>query len=147
MFSVFLHTAKKKKRILWPQSARELYRPSDRPMLAKIVPTFATMVSATDPYGRILCFLDQYIKKQVVKMQYENTAKLFIIFYDLYFKRILHEDIPQDKTITIAYSTSIFTVKDSVLSSFVKFHLLPCMHTHSDIFSSIVCYSLTKNFI
>jgi hypothetical protein len=38
------------------QSASELYRPSDRRLLAKFVPTFADrgcrVVSATDPYGR-----------------------------------------------------------------------------------------------
>jgi hypothetical protein len=44
----------------WPWSASELYRPtkSDRRLSAKLVPTFADrgcrVVSATDPYGRIL---------------------------------------------------------------------------------------------
>jgi hypothetical protein len=41
----------------------ELYRPSDRRLSAKLVPTFADrgchVVSATDPYGRILGFLDR----------------------------------------------------------------------------------------
>jgi hypothetical protein len=41
----------------------ELYRPSDRRLSAKLVPTFADkgcrVVSATDPYGCILSFLDQ----------------------------------------------------------------------------------------
>jgi hypothetical protein len=40
----------------------ELYRPSDRQLLAKLVTTFAERVcravSVTDPYGRILGFLD-----------------------------------------------------------------------------------------
>jgi hypothetical protein len=44
----------------WPESASELYRPSDRHLL---VPLFADtvchVVSATDPYGRILDFLDR----------------------------------------------------------------------------------------
>jgi hypothetical protein len=44
----------------WPEFASELYRPS---LLAKLVPTFADkgcrMVSATDPYGRILGFIDR----------------------------------------------------------------------------------------
>jgi hypothetical protein len=47
----------------WPESASELSRPSDRRLSAKLVPTFAVrgcrMVSATDPYGRILGFLDR----------------------------------------------------------------------------------------
>jgi CBS-domain-containing membrane protein len=47
----------------WPESASELYRPSDRRFSAKLVPTFADrgchMVSVTDPYGGILGFLDR----------------------------------------------------------------------------------------
>jgi hypothetical protein len=46
----------------WPESASELYRPKDRRLSAKLVPTFADrrchVVSATDPYGRILGFLE-----------------------------------------------------------------------------------------
>jgi hypothetical protein len=45
-----------------PQSASELYRPSDHPS-ENLVPTFADrrsrVVCVTDPYGRILGFLDQ----------------------------------------------------------------------------------------
>jgi hypothetical protein len=47
----------------WPQSASELYRPSDRRLSAKLVATFADrgcrVVSATDHCGRILGFLDR----------------------------------------------------------------------------------------
>jgi hypothetical protein len=47
----------------WPESASEVYRPSDRRLSATLVPTFADrrwhMVNATDPYGRILGFLDR----------------------------------------------------------------------------------------
>jgi hypothetical protein len=47
----------------WSESASELYRPSDRRLSAKLVPTFADrgchVVSVTDPYGRILDFLDR----------------------------------------------------------------------------------------
>jgi CBS-domain-containing membrane protein len=47
----------------WPQSANELYRPSDRSLSTELVPTFADkgcrVVNVTDPYGRILGFLDQ----------------------------------------------------------------------------------------
>jgi hypothetical protein len=46
-----------------PESASELYRPSDRRLSPKLVPTFAYIgshvVSATDSYCRILCFLDR----------------------------------------------------------------------------------------
>jgi hypothetical protein len=48
---------------LWPESASGLYRPSDRRLSAKLVPTFSDrgycVVSTTDPYGRILGFLDR----------------------------------------------------------------------------------------
>jgi hypothetical protein len=48
---------------LWPESTRELYRPSDRRMSAKLVPTSADrgrhVVSVTDPFGRIIGFLDR----------------------------------------------------------------------------------------
>jgi hypothetical protein len=47
----------------WSESASELYRPSDRRLSAKWLPTFAErgchVVSVTDPYGRILGFLDR----------------------------------------------------------------------------------------
>jgi hypothetical protein len=47
----------------WSESASELYRPSDRRLSAKWLPTFADrvwhVVSVTDPYGRILDFLDR----------------------------------------------------------------------------------------
>jgi hypothetical protein len=47
----------------WPQSASELYRPSDHRLSANLVPTFTNrgyrVVSATDPYGRIQSFLDR----------------------------------------------------------------------------------------
>jgi hypothetical protein len=49
------------KKTQWPEFASELYRPSDRRLSAKLVPTFADrgchVVSVTDPYGRILGFL------------------------------------------------------------------------------------------
>jgi hypothetical protein len=46
----------------WPESASELYRPSDSGLPAKLVPTFVDrgcdVVSVTDPYSRIHGFLD-----------------------------------------------------------------------------------------
>jgi hypothetical protein len=52
------------KKTLWPESMSELYRASDRHLLAKLlVPTFGDrgchVVSTMDPYGRILVFLDR----------------------------------------------------------------------------------------
>jgi hypothetical protein len=50
-------------KIPWSESASELYRPSDRRLSAKRLPTCADrecyVVSVTDPYGRILGFLDR----------------------------------------------------------------------------------------
>jgi hypothetical protein len=47
----------------WPESASELYRTNERCLSAKLVPAYADIgyrvVSATDPYGRILGFLDR----------------------------------------------------------------------------------------
>jgi hypothetical protein len=54
---------KKQKQASWPESASELYQPSDRRLSAKLVPTFADIgchvVSTTVPYGLILGFLDR----------------------------------------------------------------------------------------
>jgi hypothetical protein len=51
------------KKTPWSESASELYRQSDRRLSAKGLPTFADrqchVVSVTDPYGRILTFLDR----------------------------------------------------------------------------------------
>jgi hypothetical protein len=47
-----------KKKPPWPESASELYRPSDSRLSAKLVPTFAVrgshVISMKDRYGRIL---------------------------------------------------------------------------------------------
>jgi hypothetical protein len=51
----------KEKKTPWSESASELYRPNDRRLSAKWLPTFADrgchVVSVMDPYGRILGFL------------------------------------------------------------------------------------------
>jgi CBS-domain-containing membrane protein len=51
------------KKTPWSESASELYRPSDRRLSAKCLPTFADkgchVVSVTDLYGRILGFIDR----------------------------------------------------------------------------------------
>jgi hypothetical protein len=53
----------KKIKTPWSESASELYRRSDHRLSAKLLPTFADrgclVVSVTDPYGRILGFLDR----------------------------------------------------------------------------------------
>jgi hypothetical protein len=60
----------------WPEFARELYRPSGHRLSAKLVPTFADrgcrVVSVTDPYGRILGFLDR-------KYRVHNELKIPLI--------------------------------------------------------------------
>jgi hypothetical protein len=47
----------------WPESASEVYRLSDRRLSAMLVPNFSDryshVVSLTDPYGRILVFLER----------------------------------------------------------------------------------------
>jgi hypothetical protein len=52
-----------KNEIPWPETASELYRPSDHSLSAKLVPTYEDrgchVVRVTDPYGRILGFLDR----------------------------------------------------------------------------------------
>jgi hypothetical protein len=52
----------KKKQSPWLYSASELYRQNDRHFSAKLMPIFAVtgcrVVSASDPHGRILGFLD-----------------------------------------------------------------------------------------
>jgi CBS-domain-containing membrane protein len=66
-----MYNYKENNQTLWPESASKPYRPSDRHLSAKLVPTFADrgchMVSVVDPFGRILGFLDwnRYIFSQV----------------------------------------------------------------------------------
>jgi hypothetical protein len=47
----------------WPESGSELCRPSGHRLSEKLMPTFADRrchkINVTDPYGRILDFLDQ----------------------------------------------------------------------------------------
>jgi hypothetical protein len=53
----------KQKKNQWYESASKAYRPSDRRLSGNWLPTFADrgchVVSVTDPYGRILGFLDR----------------------------------------------------------------------------------------
>jgi hypothetical protein len=54
---------KKLKKTPWSESTSKLYRPSDRRLSAKLLPTFADrgchVVNVTDPYSRILGFIDR----------------------------------------------------------------------------------------
>jgi hypothetical protein len=62
----------------WLESASELYRPNDRRLTAMLVASFAYrlchVVSVTDPYGRILGFLDRsrYLFFQVAPQLYSR---------------------------------------------------------------------------
>jgi hypothetical protein len=62
----------------WSESASELYRPSDRCLPMKLVPTFAdrgcSVISVTDPYSRILGILDRsrYFFCQVAPQMYSR---------------------------------------------------------------------------
>jgi hypothetical protein len=66
------------KKTPWPEPASELYRLSDGRWSAKLVLSFVDIechvVSATDPYGRILCFLDRisYVFFQVAPQLYSR---------------------------------------------------------------------------
>jgi hypothetical protein len=69
-----------------PESASELYRPSDSRLSAKLVPTFADrrcyVVSETDPYGRNFGFLDQ--SYPIMRYNYVFLTKLITEWYNLY---------------------------------------------------------------
>jgi hypothetical protein len=62
----------------WPESASELYRPSDHRMSTKLVPIFSDRgchaVIVTDPYGRILVSLvrSRYLFLQVAPQLYSR---------------------------------------------------------------------------
>jgi hypothetical protein len=60
----------------WSESESELYRLSDRRLSAKLVPSFADrgcyVVSVTDPYGRILGFLDRKIIVYMAEISKRN---------------------------------------------------------------------------
>jgi hypothetical protein len=69
---------KEQKQTAWPEAESELYRTSDSSLSAKLVPTFADgechVVRVTDPYGRILEFIDRsrYIFFQVAAQLYSR---------------------------------------------------------------------------
>jgi hypothetical protein len=74
-----------KKKTLWPESASELCRPSDRRLSAKLVPTFADrgshVVSVTDPQAVFSIFLDRMLHlHQSQTSSHTNTARATIYF-------------------------------------------------------------------
>jgi hypothetical protein len=62
----------------WPQSANELYLPSDRRLSVKLVPVSTDrgclVVSATDSYGRILGILDRILSFILLNTQFSNIS-------------------------------------------------------------------------
>jgi hypothetical protein len=64
---------------LWPESASDLYQPSDRRLSAKLVPTLADkrchVVSVTDPYGHNLGFLDRKTKACTMQLKLQISVK------------------------------------------------------------------------
>jgi hypothetical protein len=75
---ILIEPHKQTKQTPWPESARKLYRPRNRRLSAELVSTFADrgcrVVRVTDPYGRILDFLDQsrYFVHQVAPQLYSR---------------------------------------------------------------------------
>jgi hypothetical protein len=73
-----------KKKTPWPESASEVYRPSDGRLSTKLVPTFADrgchVVSVMDPYSSILGFLDRshYFFFQVAPQLYSRGSVNFV---------------------------------------------------------------------
>jgi hypothetical protein len=74
--SWFLSLQTKKKKQQKTYSASELYRPSNCRLSAVLVPIFADrkchVVSVTDPYSRILGFLDHYYLFQIALQLYSR---------------------------------------------------------------------------
>jgi hypothetical protein len=74
------YRTQQRKQTPWPESARELYRPIDRRLSPKLLPTFADrgccMVSTTHPYGRILGFpgWSPYYFSQVTPQLYSRGS-------------------------------------------------------------------------
>jgi hypothetical protein len=76
--SLHVHAITNNRQSPWSESVSELYRLSDRRLSAKLLLNFADrgchVVSVTDPYGRIICFLDRsrYFFFQVAPQLYSR---------------------------------------------------------------------------
>jgi hypothetical protein len=67
---------KKNKQTPLPEFASELYRPSDRCLSVKLVPTFE--LSVTDPYGRIIGFLDRNYEGKWKNVYDDDSSNLHL---------------------------------------------------------------------
>jgi hypothetical protein len=69
------------KQTLWLESLSELYRPSNNSMSEKLVPTFedrgCSMVSATDPHGRNLGFIDRVETRSLFILRITETDTIY----------------------------------------------------------------------
>jgi hypothetical protein len=78
-FPTGLWIPEKQKQIPWAEFAREIYRPSDRRLSGKLVPTFAGrrchVVSVMNPYGHTLGFLEwsRYLLFKVAPQLYSRS--------------------------------------------------------------------------
>jgi hypothetical protein len=86
--SEYAHQDYHLKKAPWSESASELYRPRNRRLSAKWLPTFADkgchVVSVTDPYGRILGSLDRsryFSIKQLLSCTHEAEWTPFQTHY------------------------------------------------------------------
>jgi hypothetical protein len=82
-----------KKKTPWSESTSELYRPSDRRLSAKWLPTFPDgghhVVSVTDPYGRIFGFLDRSRYFSIKQLLSSTHEAVWTPFQTQYFFFIL----------------------------------------------------------
>jgi hypothetical protein len=92
ILSILLSSMPMSHRTPWPESASELYRPSDSRLTANLVPTFedrwCCLASTTDPYGRILGFLhrNRYFFFQVAPQLY-SRGWVYPVTYPLLLRK------------------------------------------------------------
>jgi hypothetical protein len=105
IYGIFKPQIPNKQETPWPESASELYRPSDRSLLAKLVPAFADrgchVVSVTDPYSGIIGFLGRtryFCFKKLLNCTHEVDWTLFQTHY---FPENLV--VPENRTWTSGY--------------------------------------------
>jgi hypothetical protein len=129
-------TATHKKKTPWSESVSELYRPSDRCLSTKSLPTFADrrcqVVSVTDPYGRILGFLDRsryFSIKLLLSCTHEaewtpfQTHYFFLFFFSLHTPthNLFHTRMPKK---TQCNRTLLY--KSDYNEGFLRFPLRKC---------------------